>query len=128
MTKLSALFAVVLLLLAGLPAHAADTPQFIKFQPIIVSTFEDTRVSGLLSVTVQVQALDRDAKQRLERARPKLQDAFTRTAIELGQLYVSPDRKINFQLLAARMQAAAAAALPGERLKVFVVDASSRRV
>jgi hypothetical protein len=120
--------AVLLMGAVAVPGHAADAPQFVKFRPIIVSTFDDTRVSGLLSVTVHVQARDRAARQRLERARPKLQDAFTCAAIELGQLYVSPERRINVQLLAARLQAAATAAFPGEQLRVYVVDASSRRV
>jgi hypothetical protein len=117
-----------LLLAAPVSGRAADHPQFIKFRPIIVSTFADTRVSGLWMVTVQVQATDYAARKRLEQARPKLQDAFTCAAVELGQLYISPSRKINFQLVTKRMQAAAQTAMPGEKLRVLIVDASSRAV
>jgi hypothetical protein len=108
--------------------HAAEPPQLIRFRPVIVSTYQDTRISGYLSVTLHIQATDRDARQRLESARPRLQDAFTRAAIDLGQLYVSPARRIDFQRVAARMQAAAEAAVPGEKVRVYVVDAITRRV
>lgn len=118
----------ILVLLGHLSAWAAEPPQFVRFRPIIVSTYQDTRISGYLSVTVHVQATDRDALQRVESARPKLQDALTRAAVELGQLYVSPGKRLNFPLLASRLQAAAAAAMPGENIRVYVVDASTRRV
>jgi hypothetical protein len=121
-------FLMLFIWLSGTAVLAKEPPQFVRFRPVIVSTYEDTRISGFLSVTLHVQAEDRDARERIERARPKLQDAFTRAAIELGQLYVSPKRKLDFTLLARRMQAAASAAVPGEKLRVYVVDASTRRV
>jgi hypothetical protein len=121
-------FLMFILLLVSISAQAKEPPQFVRFRPVIVSTYEDTRISGFLSVTLHVQAADRDARERLEQSRPKLQDAFTRAAIELGQLYVSPKRKLDFKLVARRMQAAAAAAVPGEKIRVYIVDASTRRV
>ncbi len=121
-------FLALFLMLAQTAVFAAPPPQFVRFRPIIVSTYQDTRISGYLSVTVHVQTADRDALQRIESARPKLQDAFTRAAVELGQLYVSPGKRLNFQLVAQRLQAAANAAVPGEMVRVYVVDASTRRV
>jgi hypothetical protein len=119
---------MLFLTLISAQVQATEPPQFVRFRPVIVSTYEDTRISGFLSVTLHVQANNREARERVERARPKLQDAFTRAAIELGQLYVSPKRKLDFHLVARRMQAAASAAVPGEKIRVYVVDASTRRV
>ncbi len=115
--------------LLGLPADAASPPpQLLRFRPIIVSTYNNTQISGYLSITLTVETSDRDALDRLEAARPKLQDAFTRAAIDLGQLYVSPNKRLDFPLLVRRLQAAANAALPQEKIRVYIVDAITRRV
>jgi predicted metal-dependent enzyme (double-stranded beta helix superfamily) len=109
-------------------ALAAEPPQFVKFAPIIVSIMDNHRVTGLLSITVHAEAATSEKRELAEKLRPRLQDAFTRKVLELGEIYISPDRKIDVGFVAAHMQAAAKSALPDVPLKIYVFDASTRKL
>ncbi len=108
--------------------HAAAPVQFVRFSPIIVSIMDNNRIAGLLSITVHCQAPDDAARKQAELLKPRLQDIFTRTVLELGELYIAPDRRIDFDMVTARLQAAATATAPNARLKVYVIDASTRKL
>lgn len=111
------------------PAYAADdeaVPQFIKFPAIITNIIDGIHITGLVSVTVQVHVDNKMALRRLEQARPKLQDCFTRTVIDLAQIYIDPYRPLPWSIMTRELQHAADIAMPKEKMRVLVVDASTR--
>lgn len=115
-------------LFAQLPlAHAeSDAPQFLPFPIIIVNTLDGPRVTGLFSVTVQLHTNSVEAFHRLEKLRPLIQDALTRTTIDLGQNYVDPRDPLPFKLIELKLQAAAQQVAPKEKLRVLIINASTR--
>jgi septum formation inhibitor-activating ATPase MinD len=125
--SLKYLYAIFLTLIVS-PLHAAESLQFVNFNPIIVSIMDNNRVIGLLSVTVHTQVTTAEQKDYVEARRPKLQDAFTQKILELGEIYISPDRKIDIAFVNAQLQAVAHAALPNIPLKIYIYDASTRKL
>jgi hypothetical protein len=121
-------FCGLFLLLIVSSVQAVEPPQFVKFNPIIVSIMDNHRVIGLLSVTVHTQVKTAEQKDFVESRRPKLQDAFTQKILELGEIYISPDRKIDIAFINAQLQAAAKSALPTMPLKIYIYDASTRKL
>jgi hypothetical protein len=121
-------FYTLLLMLMASPLQAAEPPQFVNFNPIIVSIMDNHKVIGLLSVTVHTQVTTAEQKDYVETRRPKLQDAFTQKILELGEIYISPDRKIDIEFIKAQLQAAAKSAVPNTPLKIYIYDASTRKL
>ncbi len=121
-------YALITLGFYSCTARAAEPPQFVKFSPIIVSIMDNHKVMGLLSITVHAEAATSDKREVAEKLRPRLQDAFTRKVLELGEIYISPDRKIDIAFVTAHLQAAAKTALPDVPLKIYVFDASTRKL
>jgi hypothetical protein len=108
-------------------ANPADAPQFVRMQPFIFSLVVDNQVAGIAQVTVGLQLLDPLQRDSVEAQRPKLRDAFNRTLIELGRLYIDPRRPIDSRMLATHLQAAANQTAPDAKLRVLILDASARK-
>ncbi len=111
------------------PARAADNeavPQFLKFPAIITNIVDGVRITGLVSVTIEVHVDNKSVLRRLELSRPLLQDSFTRTVIDLAQTYIEPYRPLPWQTIATRLQRAADTALPKEKMRVLITDMSTR--
>jgi hypothetical protein len=105
---------------------AAPPPQFVRFKPIIVTTFNDQDIDGLLSVAIALQAADPAAKDRIELLRPRLQDAFTRALFDLGRLKIDPRRPVDWRLLNTRLQAEADRIVQKDKVRLLVTDVNSR--
>lgn len=118
----------LLLLFTQVPRAQAESeaPQFLPFPIIIVNTLDGPRVTGLFSVTLQLHTTSVEAFHRLEKLRPKIQDALTRTTIDLGQNYVDPHDPLPFKLIEQKLQAAAQQVAPKEKLRVLIISASTR--
>lgn len=138
MRRLLALLALSLLppMLAAAPARASEGgggseeagPTFVRFEPIIVSLFDDTRVAGWMSVTVTLQVPGAADKEPVESQRIRFIDAFNATLVQLGRLKVDPRRPLNIHMIAGELQKAADRTYGKHGLKVFVVDASARKI
>ena len=117
------------LIMTTTPAQAGDderVPQFLKFPAIITNTFDGIHITGLVSISIEVHVENKSALRRLETSRPRLQDSFTRSVVNLAQLYIDPYRPLPWKEMMRALQHAADMTLPGEKMRVLVVDATTR--
>lgn len=131
---LSLLLAVLLLAAPAQASGGGDggdkdgAPTFVRFEPIIVPLFDDTRVAGMMSVTVTLQVPKPEDKDAIEARRIRYIDAFNTALMQLGRLKLDPRRPLDVRLLANELQRAADRTHGKPGLKAFVVDASARKL
>lgn len=113
-------------------AHAAsddkDKPVFniVRFEPIIVTLFDSNRAVGLMSVTPALQVPTAADKEQIEAQRIKYLDAFNATLMQMGRLHVNPKRPIDVPLLARTLETTANQLYGKAKVRVLVLDASTR--
>ena len=102
------------------------TPNYVKFEPIIVPVFIDNRSAGLLSVQVQLDPREDGDRALIEASRPRLIDAYTHALIDHARLYVDPLAPIDVDALARRLGAATDATLDMATPRLLVIEAMAQ--
>ena len=109
-----------LLAVSALPggvAIAKDPPQgderFVKLSEITTPIFGESRVEGALSVTLVLQAIDKNNALELKAKLPELRAISLATTLEFARLYVSGFLPVNVERLSADLNAALKRNHPG---------------
>lgn len=122
----------LVLMLAPIPAWAAgggdgtDAVIYVRFEPIIIPVFDTARVSGLVSVTVNLKVGTPEDKQAIESDRPRYVNAFRLALAEVADLYINPRQPLKVTLIHQAIQRAANQLYAKHPVKALIVDASVR--
>lgn len=144
MTRLRLLLPVALVLASSLGVPAAAQAQgndkqgngkeqipvfnIVRFEPIIVTLFDNNRAIGLMSVTLALQVPNPSDKEEIEAKRIKYVDAFNAALLQMGRLHISPNRPVNVPLIASTLENTANQMHRKGKVRALVLDASTRRL
>lgn len=103
-------------------------PWFVRFEPLLIPLLDETRVAGMMSITVTLQVPSAVDKDQIEAKRPKFIDAFNARLIRLGQLELDARRPLNIKLLATELQTAADKAYGKRGTRALIVSATAQRL
>lgn len=126
------LFLALALLLAAQPALASgggggsDAVFYVRFEPIIIPVFDSARVSGLVSVTVNLKVDSAEIKQVIEADRPRFINAYRLALAEVADLYISPRQPLQVARIHQAIQRATDKLHAKHPAKALIVDASVR--
>lgn len=125
-------FLALALLLAAHPTAAAgggggtDAVLYVRFEAIIIPVFDSARVSGLVSVTVNLRVDRPEDKQAIEADRPRFINAYRLALAEVADLYISPRHPLQVTMIHQAIQRATDKLYPKHPAKALIVDASVR--
>jgi len=111
---------------SGGEAKETAGARFVRFETIIVSVLSDDSVRGNMEVALQLRVPDEMVRERVEKLRPRLIDAFTRCLVFFGQYYANVSRPVDTAMVTAELQKAADSVLGRGTGRVLVTLAAIR--
>lgn len=124
-------WAIVSCGLATLHVRAEETtpgnsPSFVNMDSMIFSVLQDSRISGLMSVTIKLQIRSEDERNQIEALRPKLRDRYLFTLTRLGAETIDIKKPLNFEIMTQLLQRDTDKVLGEHVAKLLITDMTTR--
>ena len=79
-------------------------PVFVDMDPLVVTIFQGDRVAALIQIQVKLEAVGNDSAARVQRAMPRLSDAFLRELHAFIPRLLKKEENLDILVIRKRLQ------------------------
>ncbi len=123
-----AFIGLALPVLAAEREKAASDPDalFVAFEPLSVTVLKDSRVHGLLAVSLNLAVRDAETLEKARKMQPRLRDAYVQVLTRLASTHIDISRPLNIGVLDAVLQRTSDRMLGDGQTDILIQSATLR--